>query len=253
MPDPAYARLQVRTALARCERVDDAVGALLARAMLSARSKALRLAFVRSTAHRTVLIAVTSTPHHRLPRFLLPSGCWPAAPARRRESTVERHWQGTSRPGPDRSRCPLLRRVSAVRPGCSACLVHECQGSVPRTSSFRMLIHCPMAPHLGNRIASPKDVTADRRIGTGDGFPRQRRVKLMRGAAHSHGQTRHRQGRSRGSSGAPRLSTCSEKSIGTRDVSLRGPAMRLPQGDEVRTRFERRPRSSRACSGARAG
>jgi hypothetical protein len=37
--------------------------------MLSARSKALRLAFVRSIAHTIFLIVVTSAPHHRLQSF----------------------------------------------------------------------------------------------------------------------------------------------------------------------------------------
>ena len=100
--------------------------------MLSARSKALRLAFVRSIAHKTFLIVVTSTPHHRRGQSFVPLGCVPQAQSRHQESTVEYHWLETNPHGLDRSRFPLRRRPSAVGQAGSASFVHEARGTVSR-------------------------------------------------------------------------------------------------------------------------
>src|SRR5688572_15040539 len=106
--------------------------------MLSARSKAARLAFVKSIAHRIFLIVVISMPPQR------PSPCrssrtdctqlslaiafnhavacpfrYPfGEPALHPASTAARHWRETSPRGPDRFRPPPFLRSSHARLVC---------------------------------------------------------------------------------------------------------------------------------------
>src|SRR6476660_3020554 len=105
--------------------------------MLSARSKALWLALVRSIAHRTLVIVLTPTPPDRSPRCLTCSAAVLDSSASHQESTAVRHWQEKNPRGSDRFRLRPRQRTVAGRSADSACLVRVYQWDISRALSRR--------------------------------------------------------------------------------------------------------------------